>query len=362
MNIPRLPVIITHIIGWVLFQSLPLMFFLYINDGDARMLFSSPAYWFFVAYYLVAFYLHLYVLLPKLYHRGKKWWYVISLVALVATAIYGRPFDRIRLRQVLAAASVSAEPATISPIPDNAVAFKQPKSLPQPIHFDIVTVFLVMMVVMFGIALDISRRAREIEQRVAAAEADRAHAELSFLKAQINPHFLFNTLNNIYSMAVMKHENTADMLMKLSSIMRYVTDEVTENFVPLQREIDCITDFINLQEMRLGKTTELHYTVAGDTTGRTIAPLLMMTFVENVFKYGVSKQEQSSLVISIDVQPDKICFFTQNRIFPQQEREHRKGIGISNTRKRLEYLYPQKHTLLVADTGEFFSITLCLNA
>jgi len=98
----------------------------------------------------------------------------------------------------------------------------------------------------------------------ARAEADKANAELSFLKAQINPHFLFNTLNNIYSLAVIKSDVTADSIMKLSNIMRYVTDEATEDFVPLQDELHCLTDYIELQRLRLGKKVTLNYAIAGD--------------------------------------------------------------------------------------------------
>src|SRR5205823_10521035 len=119
-------------------------------------------------------------------------------------------------------------------------------------------------------ALSILKEWRNIEQRAAKAEADKANAELAFLKAQINPHFLFNTLNNIYSLAVTKSEMTPVSIMKFANIMRYVTDEVTQDFVPLQSEIDCASDYIDLQRMRLSKKVYVDYSVTGNLDGKQI--------------------------------------------------------------------------------------------
>jgi len=110
-------------------------------------------------------------------------------------------------------------------------------------------------------------------------ENQRLSAELAFLKSQINPHFLFNTLNNIYTMVVIKDENAPDSIMKLSNIMRYVTDDANEDFVPLQNEIDFIKDYIELQRLRLGEKTYVDLDISGDIEGKLIAPLILMTFI-----------------------------------------------------------------------------------
>lgn len=361
MKIPRLPLIATHIIGWVLFQSLPLVFLLSMLGSGPEVVISSFAYWQFVLYYVLVFYLHQYVLLPRLYHNSRKILYLLSLALLLASAVSLRPFDQM--------VSHNRESRMENRHESFGRHMPRPEGFPPPMRggpggprrmrFDIIAVFLLLLVVMFGIAIDISRRSRLAEQRAARAEADRANAELSFLKAQINPHFLFNTLNNIYAMAVMKHEHTAEMLMKLSNIMRYVTDDVHADMVPLQDEVDCINDYIALQQLRLGKKTSLHYSVEGDTSGRYIAPLLLMTFVENVFKYGISKQEESVLTIQLKMESGQVCFYTANTIY-QQQRDDTTGIGISNTRKRLEHLYPGRHSLEVSSANGFFEVTLCI--
>src|SRR6202008_3873902 len=109
------------------------------------------------------------------------------------------------------------------------------------------SLFIFIMIIALSTAAVINQQWRLTEQRAIQAEVDKANAELSFLKAQINPHFLFNTLNNIYTLAINNNEHTADSIMKLSNIMRYVTDEVGEDFVPVQNELDCIDNYIELQ-------------------------------------------------------------------------------------------------------------------
>ena len=118
---------------------------------------------------------------------------------------------------------------------------------------DIISIALFILVITLSFVSVLEKRWRIAVQDTARAEADKANAELSFLKAQINPHFLFNTLNNIYSLAVTKNENVTDAILKLSNIMRYVTDDVNKDFVSHEKEVDAISDYISLQRLRLGK-------------------------------------------------------------------------------------------------------------
>ena len=149
------------------------------------------------------------------------------------------------------------------------------------------------MMVALSMAIKMTQQWRTTQQRAlqaeadkATAEADKASAELSFLKAQINPHFLFNILNNIYSLAITQNENTASAILKLSNTMRYLTDEVKADYVPLKREVDYIQDYIDLQRLRLSKKVKLDFSVEGDLENKKIAPLILITFVENVLFSG----------------------------------------------------------------------------
>jgi LytS/YehU family sensor histidine kinase len=142
--------------------------------------------------------------------------------------------------------------------------------------------------------------------------------------------------------------------------MRYVTDEVSEDFVPLQNEIDCINNYIDLQRLRIGKRTEIDYNVTGNATNKIIAPLVFMTFIENIFKYGISKQENSKLVVNINIEDDKVTLFCQNPVYHTVGNNGRRGIGIQNTKQRLEHLYPGKHLLNISNENNLYSVTLTL--
>ena len=225
---------------------------------------------------------------------------------------------------------------------------------------DVVSIFLFIMILAMSLAIQIRQRLRLAEQRALKAEADKANAELSFLKAQINPHFLFNTLNNIYSLAAVKSGHTAESIMKLSNIMRYVTDDIREEYVPLENEVSFISDYIDLQRLRLGDKMEVGFLVSGKITGKKIAPLMLMTFIENVFKYGISKHEPSAIDIQLTATSDMIRFFCQNKLYPAPRQAESTGIGIDNTKQRLQHLYPGKHELSIKTENGKYTVLLIL--
>lgn len=175
-------------------------------------------------------------------------------------------------------------------------------------------------------------------------ENQKLKAELSMLKLQISPHFLFNTLNNIYSLAFQQRAQAPEAILKLSEIMRYMLYETNADQVSLQREITHIENFITLHKLRLRKT-EVLFHIEGDYQGKQIAPMLMLPLVENAFKYGVSTKEATNICFNLSVVDNKLSFRTENRIFKQMEptRQEEGGIGLRNTRKRLDFLYPDKH-------------------
>ena len=211
-------------------------------------------------------------------------------------------------------------------------------------------------------AAKISQQWRMTEKRAILSEAQKAQAELSFFKAQINPHFLFNTLNNIYALAVNRSENTAPSVMKLSQMMRYIAEEATENFVALADEIDCLENYIDLQKLRLNAKTSVLFEVNNANPQTEIAPLILMTFVENAFKYGISNHYPSQIQIRIDNAADEILFFCKNKIFDSNKEPDRVGVGIDNTKKRLDLLYAENYNLKIDKDEEMFSVNLKLKS
>jgi two-component system LytT family sensor kinase len=197
----------------------------------------------------------------------------------------------------------------------------------------------------------------KIEQKKDEIEHEKINTELSFLKSQVNPHFFFNTLNNIYSLAVIGSDQTAPAIMKLSSIMRYILTETQTNLVPLQNEIDFITNFIDLQSVRLTDKVKVNFTAEGDIEPLQIAPLLFIPFIENAFKYGISTKEKTTIEIYLLAAGNKLSFTVNNTIV-KAIRTETTGIGINNVKRRLELLYPGKHDLRVEEQNNQFIVHL----
>lgn len=186
----------------------------------------------------------------------------------------------------------------------------------------------------------------QMSARLRRTERDKLDAELSYLKAQINPHFLFNTLNSIYSLAITRSEHTPGAVQKLSEMMRYVTTEAHNDTVLLQKEIDYVRNYVELQRIRLGQTVKVDFKVTGEPGQKRIAPLVMIPFVENAFKYGVNPEEESEIVITIAIEGNKLSLFIKNKIVKiDYSDELKSGHGIDNVVQRLKLGYAGKHNL-----------------
>ena len=215
--------------------------------------------------------------------------------------------------------------------------------------------FFIFLVVLF-LALLLKIRDRWIR-----AEEEKLHAELSYLKAQINPHFLFNILNSIYAMALGRSDQTAGAIVRLSSMMRYVLVEAGRDKVSLEQEITYLTDYIQLQQTRFEGSLQLSLEVNGRTENRQIVPLLLIPFVENAFKYGVNPEEPSAIGIRIDIGEQEFQLHVSNKkVAIHHPAATQGGLGIKNTRQRLQMLYPGKHTLIIEDSSDSFTVSLTL--
>lgn len=356
--------IILHIAGWLLFLMFPLLFLEREADADRSTILYSFPYLQFCLCYIVLFYINSYYLIPKFFLHKKYQVYFLIVSLLFAGVLILKPFDQLmssRTRQ----REFRMPPMGSSPDRVNDGRFNPG---PPPQHegergfarFDVNSLLIFILIVAFGMSLRSVEQWQITEKRAILAEGDRAIAELSFLKAQINPHFLYNTLNNIYTLSLIGSDKTSESIMKLSNIMRYVTDEAESNFVSLENELTCISNFIDLQKLRLGKMVTLNYSVEGDPLNYKIAPLLLMTFIENVFKYGLSNHHPAKIDLYIHIKEDSIVFHSQNQKFKAKSYTERTGIGIFNTKKRLEYLYPQKHVLTIEEDEQLFKVDLVL--
>ena len=218
-------------------------------------------------------------------------------------------------------------------------------------------VFILVFAV--GTCLSVMQEWKKIEDHKDQIEREKINTELSFLKSQINPHFFFNTLNNIYSLAITGSTETANAVMKLSSIMRYVLTDTQNNSVSLQSEVDFIKNYIDLQLVRLTDKAKVDFTTEGEIENKQIAPLLFIPFIENAFKYGVSAKDASAIAIKLIIQPRSVSFSVTNTIVKADHTmKDTTGIGINNVKRRLELLYPQKHRLEVSENNNQFIVHL----
>ena len=199
---------------------------------------------------------------------------------------------------------------------------------------------------------------------LAEATKKRQQAELSLLKSQINPHFLFNTLNTIYLSALKKEEKVPEMILKLSDSFRYLIHEGQNDFVSLEQEIRHLKDYIDLQQERYKGKIKVDCVVDIDDPEQQIAPLLLMTFVENMFKYAsMLKGKQHLLKIRILLRECRFMFYCENPFSENAKKDmdsnwRESGIGLATTRKRLTLLYPGKHELQLTAENQTYQVTL----
>lgn len=190
-------------------------------------------------------------------------------------------------------------------------------------------------------------------------EQEKFAAELAFLKSQINPHFLFNSLNNIYSLAYKKSDRTAEAILKLSEMMRYMLDGGNGDRVPLRDELDYLQNYIDLQRLRSGDGVYIDMKVSIDRDDYEIMPLLLITFLENAFKHGVFTDEEKPVKILIVAGSGRLHVKVENTK-SHDNKDKTSGIGLTNLRRRLQLGYPEKHTFDVTDSENYYTSELFL--
>jgi sensor histidine kinase YesM len=186
--------------------------------------------------------------------------------------------------------------------------------------------------------------------------------ELSFLRSQISPHFMFNVLNNIVALVRMKSDKLEPTIFKLSSLMRYMLYQADDQKISLQKEADYLQSYIDLQQMRVGEKVRLHVSIKPGTDPFTIEPMLLIPFIENAFKHGTGYMEYPQIDIHLSVTDGLLYFTVRNRFNPQQEtKDATSGIGLANVKRRLNLLYGNEYDLWITTKNDWFLVSLQLN-
>ena len=332
-----------HVIGITIFLSLPIIF--WPGEGGISEFFSdSRALRGYINNILIPlfFYLNFYLLIPKLYFQ-KKYLYFILILLLCYFVI-------------------AFLPGFIMPFQDHVRPPHEAGHIPGKGFGGSRLLFRIGHNLVFFLAVVFFSLLIKINNRLKKAEKEKLRAELSYFKAQINPHFLFNTLNSIYSLAIQKDDKAPEAVVKLSGMMRYVISDASHDYVPMEKEISYISDYIDLQKIRFGDTVKIDYIPCEPGPGKFIAPLILIPFIENAFKFGVNPEEDSFISVSITLSGNELHLAVFNhKVHERYESETTGGLGINNAKQRLALLYPDKHKLIIEDKETEFKVDLFIN-
>ncbi len=328
-----------HVLLWVAIYVVYTYMMSFYEDWYGRMvvnLINVPL--FMIAYYLLA-----YVQIPYLYNKGRIGWFVVSILA--SSFIIGA-ICRINGYMWMDAFFGAHED----------IPFITPGA------------YLVKTVRYYTPAMAIlawnSHEARRAElARMQLLEKEKIANELKFLKAQINPHFLFNTLNNLYSYVVNQSPKAPDMIMQLSGILDYVLYKSQKQEVPLQAEVDTIENFLQLEHIRYGQRLQVDFCQSGDLS-TPISPLILLSVVENAFKHGASGDIDSPKIgIEIKEEAGTIkgrIWNTKSQHQGELNDAYKEGIGLSNFKRQLDLIYPDRHELKIDDREDSFCVSLSI--
>jgi len=241
--------------------------------------------------------------------------------------------------------------------------YKLNTSLLAALGFGSILSSLLILFFVCSIALAIKLVRSNMKQKELAQEIikKKLETELQFLKAQTNPHFLFNTLNNIYALARKKSDDTADVVMKLSKLLRFMLYESQKRTVSIADEMQVLTDYIELEKIRYNENLKVDFNRAVDNALQPVAPLILLPFVENAFKHGISENRFSSYIrINLELKNGQLSFFCENSKAEETAKSEGEMIGLGNIKRQLELLYP-KHLLEIKNEKSYFTVLLKIN-
>ena len=280
-----------------------------------------------------------YILLPQLFYKKKYGWFVLAFFLLVISSsvlkmnILGRIMDAPQL--------YSLSGGLKQRIYDNVIP-----------HF-----FLVIAGAAIKLMFDYSR----LQQKMAETAKEKAEAELNFLKSQINPHFLFNSLNSVYFLIDKNNVEARESLHKFSDMLRYQLYEVNGAKIPVEREISYLEDYVDLQKLRKDEHYTVSFNHSPDVSGFSIEPLLLIPFVENAFKHVSSHADKDNFVkLELTRNNGQFIFSTENSKDRVKTTNTYSGIGLNNVKRRLELLYPGRHELTISDEKDIYRVDLKL--
>ena len=361
--------VIIHIAVWSCFLLLPFIFQQHSKDSPSPVVISPhfKAVLCISSAYLIGFYyLNTLLLIPSLFLKKRWGWYIASIVALLILFLYLPEWLSSLIADPMSDPSIPLGMKDSPRPPFDSLAPNHPTPPPHRgghgrhhFHFFPGSYWIFLLVFAISTCISVIQQWLRLEVNTKEIEKEKLGAELQFLKSQVNPHFIFNTLNNIYSLALTGSDKTASSILKLSAIMRYIISDAAINFVSLEKEVEFTKHIIDLQMDRLTDMVSVDFIVEGSIEHKMIAPLMFIPIVENTFKYGVSTKEATKIVFRLETTANEIIFSASNtKVKSENDNKETTGIGINNVKRRLALLYPYKHNLQIDETENLFSVKL----
>ena len=315
--------------------------------------------------FLLLFLIHNFLLAPLLVHGHKRIVYFSVMAVIIAAFTFYQCTNRPK-----GGAHRAPRPPMEMRDRREPPPFDRPRpraehrpDMPPPIIGEHDILAVVVLILMFGANLGIKGyfRARDDRKRLAALEKQNLEQQLEYLRYQINPHFFMNTLNNIHALVDIDPAKAQETIVELSKMMRYVLYEKGESQqgVPLTKELEFIRTYVKLMQLRYTEKVKITLNLPHEVPDRQIPSLILVTFIENAFKHGVSYQRESFIEITVEVQDDHLHFTCRNSKadVPNQQKG---GVGLANVRKRLDLLYDHNYTLSIHDDPQVYTVDLTL--
>ncbi len=299
---------------------------------------------------MVATYLLVYYQIPKLLQKKKYVQFIVSLVISIAVISIAYRFNNIYIAETIAGLGIEKDSFW-----DIVTQFDNTYLSYAPRAYFSATTFLVLKMVM-----DRASVRRELD----TLQKEKAIAELNFLKAQIHPHFLFNTLNNLYALTLDKSDQAPEVVAKLSEILDYILYQSRESKVLIQKEVELLENYIALEKLRYGDRLQLSFSHSLENPKAVIAPLILVSIVENAFKHGASGvTKDTAIEIDLEEKAGRIffrVFNTKAHLDQSDEMNYKEGIGVKNVKRQLELTYPNRYTWIVDPQDETYEVQLTI--
>ncbi|HEY1053774.1 MAG TPA: sensor histidine kinase [Emticicia sp.] len=330
--------IIIHLVVWLVL----VLMFVFTGTGGGKITYSTVVWFlYFGAINITVFYINYLIILPTFLNRKRYAWCILTILFLVLISVFVK----------CALAYYFYEIIMLRDKGKHVIVFWD--------YFFLATVVSTLFIFLSTILKFVSDWFLN-EKIKSNLENEKLASELAFLKSQINPHFLFNSLNNIYSLAYQKSAKTPEAVLKLSEIMRYMLYESNESKVCLDEEIRYLENYIELQKLRFKDKAYINFEIDGDTQNLKITPLVLISFVENAFKHGLATDKENPITIVLNVSSDKLYFQVINKK-NNQNKDETGGIGLQNVQRRLDLLYKGAYRLHIEDTETIYNCELYLN-